>query len=532
MESAGAAGTIPNMSYQVEVLRTADVDPALGRAWDALPAGRGVQADFYDSHAWLSSWTQAADPPVAARLRIPVALDGGRPVALLPLEARARRRWESAGASAVNTHRKRYRPVLGTEQPDEEALALLVDAAAAAGARELALSRLPARDPATDALVAALRRCGFAVHRRERSSDCLAMVDGGWAEHRRRFASYDRSVRTKSNRLQSLWQVTVQEFGRDAAGGSLAEGFALYEELHRHSWKQSLSDGFRRERLALLRRADELGWCRFYVLRVGGVPAAAHIWLRIGDVATWLSTVYDQRLAAVSAGSILMWRAQERVFAESPPRLLDFLPGDNPQKDRLSPDRTPLLLIEAARRTPVSGVTFPLRRQARDVLPRAVGRLRRRWEPRPAEPVPAAARVRRLRVAPAAGAALAAAPLALDTARRRALAVLSGHASPEAMAKEWGDGDCWWLVGGEPPTALARLGPVAGGSATVRELVLLASRAQPVEALLVALATAVQAMVEADLPAAAEGGVGEPIPVREPVLPWPASLSAQLDRSG
>jgi hypothetical protein len=519
------------MSYQAVVLRHGDVDAAFARSWDALPPRRGVQADYHDSHSWLASWSEAAGPAVAAGLRVPAVLEGGRPVALLPLQARTRRRWESAATRAVGTHRKRWRPVLHAEAPDEEALGLLVETVAAAGVRELALNRLPTHDPATGALLGALRRGGYAVHAHQRSSDCLAVVDGGWAEHRHRFTGYDRSVRTKSNRLRSLWEVRLEEYG-PRGGAPAADGFALYEELHRRSWKGPLAEDVRRERLALLRRTEELGWCRLYVLRVAGVPAAAHVWFRVGPVATWLSTAYDQRLAAVSPGSILMWRAQECLFAESPPRLLDFMPGDNPQKDRLSPDRAPLLLVEAARRTLVSGATFPARRRARDLLPRAIRRLRRAVTPRPpARPRPAA-RAHHLEVAPGSG-TLPAAPLELDTTRRRALAVLGGHASPEAMAERWQQGDSWWLVG-ERPSALVRLGALGSAAVAALELVLLEAGALPVEALLAAVATTVGATVKADLPAGclaepgageAEGESGDPIPVHQAVLPWPASIA-------
>jgi hypothetical protein len=511
------------MSYQAVVLRNGDIDPEISRAWDALPPERGVQADFYDSHAWLSSWCDAAGAEVAARLRIPAVLDEGRPVAMLPLEAGSRRRWESAGSRAVDTHRKRYRPVLESEKPDEEALGLLVDEVARSGVRELALNRLPSHDPATGALLAALRRGGFTVHRHERSSDCLAVVEGGWAEHRHRFAGYDRSVRTKSNRLRSLWEVSLEEYG-PGAGASVADGFALYEGLHRQSWKGSLAGDVRQERLALLRRTEQLGWCRLYVLRVAGVPAAAHVWFRIGQVATWLSTAYDRRLAAVSPGSILMWRAQECLFAESPPHLLDFMPGDNPQKDRLSPDRTPLLLVEAARRTVASGVTFPVRRRARDLLPRALRRLRRAaTRRRPTAPPLPPECARHLEVAPGND-TLPAAPLELDTTHRRALAVLGGHASPEAMAERWHDDDSWWLVG-ERPSALVRLGALGSAAVAALELVLLEPGILPVEALLAGVGTTAGATVKADLPAGeADGQPGTPIPVHEAVLPWPASI--------
>jgi hypothetical protein len=516
------------MSYETGVLRSGDVSPELARAWDALPPQRGVQADFYDSHAFLAAWCRVNGAKVEDRLRIPAVLDGGRPVALLPFEARSRRRWESAATRAIDTDRARYRPVLGTEQPDVEALGLLAEQVATAGVRELALNRLPARDPATGALLDALRAAGFALHSRERSTDCLAVVEDGWAGHRRRFASYDRSVRTKSNRLKSLWELEVEEYG-PRTGVSVLEGFKLYEEIQRRSWKGPMPERVRRERIELLGRTETLGWCRLYVLWLAGIPAAGHVWFRVGSVAIWLSTAYDQRLAAISPGSILMWRAQERLFAESPLDLVDLLPGDNPQKDRLSPDRTPLLLVEAVRRTLVSGATFPLRRQVRYLAPRAARRLGRHVRRILGEGTAAtpgqgpAARVRRVEAAPG-GDPPPATPLELDTAHRRALAALAGHASPEAMAQSWQEGDSWWLVGGEPAAAV-RLATVGDARVEVRELLLLPPDGIPVEQVLAAVATAVGAPVGADLPADdadAAGEPGTPIPVSRTVLPWPA----------
>jgi hypothetical protein len=44
------------VGYRGALLRPAEVDQSFAAAWDELPASRGVQADFYDSHAWFSSW--------------------------------------------------------------------------------------------------------------------------------------------------------------------------------------------------------------------------------------------------------------------------------------------------------------------------------------------------------------------------------------------------------------------------------------------------------------------------------------------
>jgi Acetyltransferase (GNAT) domain len=515
------------MSHDTGILRSRDITPSLAAAWDSLPPMRGAQADFYDSHAWLATWCRVAGAGKEAALRIPAVLDDERPVALLPLLARSGRRWEAVGTSAVDTDRARYRPVLGAEQPDGEVLGLLVEQVAGAGVRELALNRLPSRDPATGAFLDALRQAGFAVQSRQRSSDCLAVVEDGWAGHRRRFGSYDRSVRTKANRLKSLWALDLEAYG-PGTGRPVAEGFELYERLQRRSWKGPMSEQVRRERLELLGRTEALGWCRLYLLRLGGVPAAGHVWFRVGPVAIWLSTAYDQRLAAVSPGSILMWRAQEQLFAEGPLRLVDLLPGDNPQKDRLAPDRAPLLLVEAARRTLVAGATFGLRSQARYLGPRVLGRVRRQLAARTTAATPArqvAAGVRRVEVAPD-GATPAATPLELDTAHRRALAVLTGHASPEAMAGSWQEDDRWWLVG-PGPAAAVRVGAAGAAPVTVRELLLLPAGEVTVEQALARVAAAIGVPVVADLPAGEAGGApGVPIPVSRSLLPWPAPAEA------
>jgi Acetyltransferase (GNAT) domain len=498
------------MSDESCVLRIEDVDHRIAADWDGLPASRGGQADFHDSHAWLAAWSQRAGPRTAARLRIPAVLDGGRPLALLPLEVRSRGRWESAASRAVHTHRRRYRPVVGGEAPDPSLIGRLVEEVGRAGVRELSLNRLPARDPATGALLAALRQEGYAVHARKRSSDYLTLVEGGWEAHRRRFAADERAARRLVKRCRP-WEVCLEVYGAQG-GAPMATGFGHYEALHEASWKGPLTAGWRREYLALLRRAEQLGWCRIYLLRVAGVPAAAEIWFRLGQVASVPSMVYDRRLAALGPGSILLWWAQERAFAESPPRVIDHLPGQHQVKDRIATHRPPLLLVEAARRRVVGGASLALRARARTALPAvatravaAAGRARRRRPPRPRTGT------RELTVAPVAGGPPAA-RLELDAPLRRFLAVAGGHRSSEAMAATWSEGDTWWRVG-EEPAALLRVGPGGPSPAPVRELVLVEAGPDRVEELLGAAAAAVGVPVRASLP----------VPVRRAVLPWPVT---------
>jgi CelD/BcsL family acetyltransferase involved in cellulose biosynthesis len=517
------------VGYETATLGRADVGPELARAWDELAAGRGPHADVYDSHAWLAAWWDTAGRDRAEAVRIPAVLDGDRPLGLLPLVASSGGRWEFAGRGGG---RMRYRPALASERPDEEVLGLLADEVGRAGVRDLTLPRLPGRDPATGLLPAALGQAGFRVYLREKSSDCLAVVAGGWEEHRRRFAGYDRQVRRFANRLRPLWDLTLDEYG-PATGLSVLDGYRVYADVLARSWKASSPAsslaGHQRE---LLRRSERLGWPRVYVLRVAGQAAAAHIWYRLGPVATWLETAYDQRLAAIGPGSILMWWSQERIFAESPPRLVDYIPGHNPQKDRLGPDRTPMVQLEAVRPSVVSGVTFPLRRQARYLAPAVTARVRRRLRHlRAATPAGLRPwRVSGVEVAPGP-AGPPTAPLPLDASVRRFLAAVTGHHSPDAMAGRWAPGDGWWRVGA-PPVALARVGAAAPGRARpVREVVLFGVgdagqdrlAVGPVLAALAAgLAGPVRAGLAGDgLPGAATRALSEPTLVSRAPLPWP-----------
>jgi hypothetical protein len=502
------------MGYQSSMLHAADVTGGLADAWDAMAAGRGLQADVYDSHAWLSSWWDTTGAEAAGRVRIPAVLDGDRPVGLLPLVSLSSGRFEFAGRGGG---RMRYRPVLDREEPDPEVLGLLAEQVARAGARDLTLPRMPGRDPATGLLADALRQAGFRVASRERSSDCLALVSGGWEEHRRRFGGYEKSVKRFANRLRPLWDVTLDEHGPEDQAG-LEQGYELFAGVHTHSWKKPLTPAMRTQALELLRRSGRRGWPRVYVLRVAGVPAAVHIWFRLGPVATWLETAYDQRLSALGPGTILMWWSQERIFGEAVPGVVDFIPGHNPQKDRLGPDRTPIVVLEAARRTLVSGVTFPVRRQVRFVAPAVALRVRRKLAGLRPQAAPATAPAPPAEVVSGDGGPPVA-ELELDASVRRFLAAVCGQHSPDAMAAGWEEGDAWWRVG-DGPLALARVGAGdADGLRPVREVVLFEAADGQVREVLAPLAGGLAAPVAAP---PAPGDDGSPGPaVTRALLPWP-----------
>ena len=435
----------------------------LAPAWNALPPTRGPEADLFDSAAWLAAWA-AADASAASHLRAVAAFDGDRLAGLLPLVARTSRCWSAAGIG----FRPRFRPVVEGQAPRAETLEALADGLAAAGVRELTLPALPTRDPATALLEAALRRAGFAVDRREGAVECFTPAVECFAGHAKAFKKFARTVSNFTNRGERLGAWALEEHGfPDRPGGAAAgEVFASYCAVHARGWKGPLREpmlSFRRE---LLRRTAALGWARAFVLSLAGVPVAAMLWFRVGPVAIAYSTVYDERMAAISPGTIAMWRAHEAIFAEAVPAIVDYLPGRGAQKDQLGTERPPLVTLEASRRGPVGAAIARTARRLRA----AAARLKRPARPAPNAPPEAAARA----VEPTAAPPLPLAPLELDPYAELFLAVAGGHASPQKMRDAWATGDAWWRVG-TPAVALVRLGAANGGAGPpdVREVVAL-----------------------------------------------------------
>lgn len=487
---------------EIVELRVGDIDSGLESAWDSLPPARGTQADIYDSYAWLSGWLRAAPESMADRVRIPAVFDNGRPIALLPLVMLRNGQAEVAGLGS----RTRARPIVGTESPPVETLGLLAEAVARSGVRALSLHRLPTRDPATATFADVLREVGFRVHQHERSCDNIAHADGGWEEYARRLKGFASYAKRFTNRLSSLWDLEIDVYG-DSPERSVAAGFRVYEEMQRRSWKGEFTATVRQHRLDLLNRAEAHGWVRIFVLRIDGVAVAAHTWFRLGDVATWLSTAYDQRLGALSPGTVVMWQAQTKIFAHDPPHVVDLLPGANPQKERLTLERPPLLVTEAIRPTPYRVVAGPVQRHVSRVRTAAVARLRAR-KALGAEAPPAPARRLTGTVTPNSVTEQAW-RLELEPAMRRYLAAALGQPSPDAMAASWTPADEWWVVGSRP-YGLIRLNR-GGSDIEAREIVVLDRSADP-RAVARYLATSIDSSIELDGAMAFESD-----------LPWPRS---------
>lgn len=354
-------------------LHARDLDTDFTAGWDRLVAARGVYADCFDTHTWAAS-VMHADPVAAQRTRIAAIVDAhtGGPVSLLALEDLG------GGGRFASLAEDRPRSRVVTQDPREDDLIALAEQLAASGVRDLRLRRLPSRDPATHRLLGALRRTGYRVHARERATDMLADVTDGWTGHRARFGSFHAQARRLHRKLARNGEVTFTAYTRPDEADA---GFAAYAGLFPRSWKGPLTERTRIERRELVRRTAESGWLRLYVLRVDGRPAATYLWFRIGAVALWHSTAYDEEFAGLGVGNLAMWRAHEHIIGgdpADPPELVDLLPTTTSQKLRLAPERPPLLDVEAVRDRPFGAAVLPVRAFVRTARASAAGRMRAR----------------------------------------------------------------------------------------------------------------------------------------------------------
>ena len=414
-----------------------------------------------------------------------------------------------AAAGPVPTSEPGPAPVIGTEQPDDAVLGSLGRDSGLRTRPGAVAAPAPGPGPGDRCAAARDEGGGIRVDTHERSCDRLASVEGGWGGHSKRFKSFAQYTKRFTNKITQSWPLTMDEYGTSPER-PVSAGFAIYRDVQARGWKGELTPAIATQRASLLDAAEARGWARLYVLRIAGLLVAAHVWFRLGGVATWLSTAYGQDLAVLSPGTIVQWWSQERIFASDPPLLMDYLPGANPQKERLAPDTPPLLVTDAVRRTVVSGVSLPLRTEARRVKAGVTARLRARVRRRRGASDTAPPPDRRMRIAPVVGGAMPARPLEVDPAVTRYLATAFGAASTQAVTESWAEGDTWWQVG-TAPNALVRV----SRDGVVRDLVKVENRmrmGRVVAAVAAARGAALTVLLDEQ---------DRPVGVRRAPLPWP-----------
>jgi hypothetical protein len=156
------------------------------------------------------------------------------------------------------------------------------------------------------------------------------------------YAQYLRSVpssfpATSEKRRQAFLRKGRGTISITTSDAGLATDVEAYERIYHESWK--VPEPHPAFVPGLIRLAAAQGWLRLGVLRVGGEPAAAQLWLVADGRALIFKVAYVERYAKLSVGSMLTCAMLERAIDGDHVREVDFLSGDDAYKAKWMFDR-------------------------------------------------------------------------------------------------------------------------------------------------------------------------------------------------
>lgn len=122
------------------------------------------------------------------------------------------------------------------------------------------------------------------------------------------------------------WDLRIETAG--AAG--LEQAIADFDVVYRKSWK--VPEPFPDFVPNLIRTAARHGWLRLGIVRLGGVPIAAQLWLVRGGRALIYKLAYDETYKRYSAGSVLTYEMMRWAIDDDRVTEVDYLTGDDAYK--------------------------------------------------------------------------------------------------------------------------------------------------------------------------------------------------------
>ncbi len=174
----------------------------------------------------------------------------------------------------------------------------------------------------------ALRRAGMAVQ----TYFCF----GNWTldVRGRSYREYAEGLpsRLKNTLARKSRQLAAQEahFRIYTGSDEAEEGLDAFERVYRSSWKPA--EAHPDFIAGLMRTCAGQGWLRLGVLWVGGQPAAAQLWVVSHGVASIYKLAYDERFAALSAGTLLTAHMMQHAIDVDRVAEVDYLTGDDAYK--------------------------------------------------------------------------------------------------------------------------------------------------------------------------------------------------------
>lgn len=310
---------------------------------------RAGAASFFHTLPWYRNLAQnVLAPGEQVRIYAVVGSEGS---------ARALLLMRSSGASGKlsglsNYYTSLFGPVLDPAEPDAQGV---LDALAAAVARDrgpwhtIDLHPLAFDGPEFAALAAALRKAGLAVQTYFCFGNWYANVEGrSYAQYFEGLPSQVRNTVTRKRKQLEKLKSRIA-ICRDEAG--LEEALKAYERIYAVSWK--VPEPYPHFISGLCRTCAAQGWLRLGVVYVDEQPVAAQIWIVHAGIASIYKLAYDERLAKLSAGSILTAHLMQHALDVDKVREVDYLTGDDAyKKDWMSARRERWGMIAFNPRTP------------------------------------------------------------------------------------------------------------------------------------------------------------------------------------
>ena len=305
--------------------------------WDEL-AARSATHSIFQTHAWHECWWTCFGGPARSELRILLAHEGDRLVAVAPLMISAQR---------VNFRTERVLSFIGTINRSSDYGDFIApdhDDAIAAFCRWISEHR--AEWTLLDLLHVPLHSPHLAVLRRELAdvgpTDEMVQFDAparvfGLDPKDDAQAVNKKSLKRHYNALKKAGNVEFTHLGAEAE----AHLEAFYQQ---HTGRRALAGGHgslfeeanQREFYRTLTRAmAPRGWLRFGALRLDGQPLAFHFGFEFAGVFTWYKPSFDAAQAHRSPGEVLIKHLLEYCMATGV-KEFDFTIGDEAFKYRFA----------------------------------------------------------------------------------------------------------------------------------------------------------------------------------------------------
>ncbi len=110
----------------------------------------------------------------------------------------------------------------------------------------------------------------------------------------------------------------------------LEQAFNDYNTIYNSSWK--VPEPHPNFIAGLIRTCAEQGWLRLGIAYMENEPAAAQIWIVVGEQASIYKMAYDERFAKHSVGTVLSSLLMEHVIEVDNVKVVDYLTGDDSYK--------------------------------------------------------------------------------------------------------------------------------------------------------------------------------------------------------